>query len=630
VYETPELVHTHRSRGLLGSVDLTREGHVVRRSIAGVGLFVLVVSVGVVPATALGRSPSITGFMPKKGHVGVWVTITGTGFGAHPTVLFGGVNAPGATVNAAGTRVRVPPMAVDGRITVATPAGSRGVSSTAFDVTFGAAVSRTGVFPGQSERVSGTAFRPNTDLVVELDGHRFAGVSTDRNGNFTVLGAIPATIDPGPKHVLDFTCAICHLPPPLFIHVFSDWPQGGFDAGQSRNNADEWRISVSNVGTLAFRTNIGFAGPPTQPVGDSYVEGLGDRYITTTVDSTGRLEADAPYFAQSWLGLGDGPMGEAAAVAGKSVYAVAGDQLYAFNALFSQSLCPPHQDCQPLWTAPLGGKAGPFAPVVADGKVFLTTRSGDVEAFDADGVTNCSGSPTTCAPLWKHSFGVDTFSGPPAIIRATSGSPGIVYVSAMTSAARVVAYSEDGTFLGQSAAIPSVAVSSPAIANGRIAVSGFSANTTTAAVTVLDPELVVQWTSANLGGGKSPSAPAITSGKVLVANSAGKLAAFKAAGCGSSTCSPVWTSAALGAGNSVAPIVANGVAFLAAKAGSDGLDQLYAFDAEGLSSCSGTPKVCSPLWSLPSGVVGSGMSVFGGGLWVTGNLHANEFTPGGH
>ena len=323
-------------------------------------------------------------------------------------------------------------------------------------------------------------------------------------------------------------------------------------------------------------------------------------------------------------------MSEAAAVVGKTVYAVSGDKLYAFDALKS-SLCPQLQTCQPLWTAPLGQSAGPFAPVVADGEVFLTTRSGDVEAFDAAGVTNCpAGLPPTCTPLWKHSFGVDTFTGPPAIIPATSGSAGIVFVSEMTNAARVAAYSEDGTFLGESAALPSVVVSSPAIANGRIAVSGFSANTTTPVLIVLDPELVVQWTSTDLGGGKAPSAPAITNGKVFVANSAGRLAAFKAAGCSSSTCSPVWTSVALGAGNSVAPIVANGVAFLAAKAGSNGLDQVFAFDAEGLVSCSGTPRVCSPLWIWPSGVVGSGMSVFGGGLWVTGGTFISEFTPGGH
>jgi outer membrane protein assembly factor BamB len=322
-------------------------------------------------------------------------------------------------------------------------------------------------------------------------------------------------------------------------------------------------------------------------------------------------------------------MSEAAAVAGKTVYAVSGDRLYAYDALRSSANCPQFE-CVPLWTGALGADANPFAPVVADGEVFLTTRSGDVEAFDAAGVTNCSGSPVTCTPLWKHSYGVDTFTGPPAIIPATSGGAGIVYASEMTNAARVAAYTEDGTFLDQSDPLPAALVSSPAIAAGRIAVSGSTANTTTRVLTVLDPELVVQWTSTNLGGGKPPSAPAITGSRVFVANSNGKLAVFKAPGCGSSTCEPVWTSGALGAGNSVAPIVANGVVFLAAKADSGGYDQVFAFDGAGVASCSGTPKVCTPLWNWPSGVVGTGMSVFGGGLWVTADLHANEFTPGGH
>jgi outer membrane protein assembly factor BamB len=608
---------------------------VSRRAIAVVGVTAMVVSVGLVPAGALGaaRNPSITGFEPTSGHVGVRVTIDGNGFGAHPGVLFGGVNAPGAAVNAAGTRirVRVPPMAVDGRITVTTPAGSRGVSSTPFDVTFGAAVSKTSIFRGQLERVSGTALRPDTDLVVQLDGHRFAGVATDRNGNFTLLKPIPPTIDTGPKHVLDLTCAICHLPPPLFIHIFSDWPQGGFDAGQSRDNTDEWGISVANVGTLAFRMNESPSGPPAQPIGDPFVEGLGLRYLTDTdAGNNGLLGADAPYLSGDWLGVTDGPMSEAAAVAGTTVYAVTGDQLYAYDALRSSANCPQSQACVPLWWAVLPQNTDPFAPVVADGEVFLTTRSGDVEAFDAAGVTNCSGSPLTCTPLWKHSFGVGTFSGPPAIIPATSTSAGIVFVSEMTNAARLVAYSETGTFLDESNPLPAASVSSPAIAGGRIAVSGTTPNTTTRVVTVLDPELVVQWTSTNLGGGNRPSAPAITGGKVFVVNANGKAAAFKAAGCGTSICDPVWTSAPLGAGNSVAPIVANGVLFVAAGADIGGYDQVFAFDGAGIASCSGTPKVCTPLWTGPSGAVGNGMSVFAGGLWMTADLHANEYTPGGH
>lgn len=57
--------------------------------------------------------------------------------------------------------------------------------------------------------------------------------------------------------------------------------------------------------------------------------------------------------------------------------------------------------CTPLWTAATGGTTGPpAAPAVANGLVFVGADNGSVNAFDAHGVTNCSGTPRVCAPLW--------------------------------------------------------------------------------------------------------------------------------------------------------------------------------------------------------------------------------------
>ena len=122
-----------------------------------------------------------------------------------------------------------------------------------------------------------------------------------------------------------------------------------------------------------------------------------------------------------------------------------------------------------------------------------------------------------------------------------------------------------------------------------------------------------------------------------VANSAGRLLAFKIAGCGAATCLPLWTSKALGAGNSAPPIVAGGVVFHAADAAADsrGLDLIYAFDELGQTNCSGTPKVCLPVATVTSniqnqpGTVGDpgGMLEAGGILYGVGADGWTAFVP---
>ncbi len=154
----------------------------------------------------------------------------------------------------------------------------------------------------------------------------------------------------------------------------------------------------------------------------------------------------------------------------------------------------------------------------------------------------------------------------------------------------------------------------------------WNAGNTTATLDVLDAlTMTLGWTSPDLGGLDVASMPAVNLGRAFVANSSGRLLAFKLAGCGAATCDPLWTSQALGTGNSVAPIVANGVVYHAAGANvdSNGLAHIYALDATGNLSCSGTPKVCTPLADIVRGSTGQQGSVGnpGGMLMTAGNLY---------
>ncbi len=92
--------------------------------------------------------------------------------------------------------------------------------------------------------------------------------------------------------------------------------------------------------------------------------------------------------------------------------------LYAFDANGETNCSGTPTTCNPLWTAPVGASLnGPPSPAVANGIVY--TDSG--AAFDANGNTNCSGTPKTCMPLWSYNVG-DVVSSP-------SIANGLVFIS---------------------------------------------------------------------------------------------------------------------------------------------------------------------------------------------------------
>jgi uncharacterized repeat protein (TIGR01451 family) len=116
---------------------------------------------------AVGNGPFITDFTPVFGSVNDTVVINGVHLGNTTAVLFGGVNAPGPTPNAAGTQIstRVPIGAPSGVITVSTSFGTSN-SPTAFTVV-GAGPYVTGFSP-----ITGS-----TSTKVQINGLHFTGVT---------------------------------------------------------------------------------------------------------------------------------------------------------------------------------------------------------------------------------------------------------------------------------------------------------------------------------------------------------------------------------------------------------------------------------------------------------------------
>jgi outer membrane protein assembly factor BamB len=120
------------------------------------------------------------------------------------------------------------------------------------------------------------------------------------------------------------------------------------------------------------------------------------------------------------------------------------------------------------------------------------------------------------------------------------------------------------------------------------------------------------WTARVGPTGTGVTDPAVANGVVYVGGSNGTLSAFDATGktnCSGSpvVCSPLWTTHS-GPGYTSSPADANGVIYLTSDSG------LEAFDATGTTNCAGTPKVCAPLWTSPA--QGTFLSVANGIVYV--------------
>jgi len=92
-------------------------------------------------------------------------------------------------------------------------------------------------------------------------------------------------------------------------------------------------------------------------------------------------------------------------VSGRS--AAAGQStLAAYDAAGNTNCSGSPKTCSPLWTATLSGVGDvQSSPAVANGLVYVGSDGGTLDAFDATGTRNCSGSPTSCTPMWSMSIG---------------------------------------------------------------------------------------------------------------------------------------------------------------------------------------------------------------------------------
>ena len=155
-------------------------------------------------------------------------------------------------------------------------------------------------------------------------------------------------------------------------------------------------------------------------------------------------------------------------------------------------------------------------------------------------------------------------------------------------------------------------VGTPAVANGLVYVG-----TTTGKLIVVDASTgVLQWVGTIATGDQfGPGAPVVDNGMVFIATgglyaSNSTLYAFPAAGCGSATCAPTWSAAVsqqFGIGAAVNLAVANGTIFVSSTDW-----HLYAFSESGCGSAT-----CAPIWAgQTAGKIESAPAVANGVVYV--------------
>jgi hypothetical protein len=166
----------------------------------------------------------------------------------------------------------------------------------------------------------------------------------------------------------------------------------------------------------------------------------------------------------------------------------------------------------------------------------------------------------------------------------------------------------------------------------------FESTLTPANVTGLTEEWDATMPLAVPGFDESPqgAVPAVSNGVVYLTynrheaeNDQGRLYAYDAAGHTNCTtgaprsCDPLW-SAVIQTNTRSSPAVGDNTVFVTAPdfaQPSDALGALYAFDARGTTNCSGSPKMCTPLWTArvpgPSGFTPNSPVIAYGRVYVS-------------
>jgi hypothetical protein len=425
------------------------------------------------------------------------------------------------------------------------------------------------------------------------------------------------------------------------------WPQLHYGPDRTGYQPDETLVGTGNVGTLAqARTYVAGYGGMSAPLianGVLYTDVAG--YLVA-FDAAGTSACSAAPTSCTPLWKAPTAYYDGMAVSDGKIFVTDAEGVQAFDATGTTNCSGDPKVCTPLWATTGYFTPGPGSPLVSDGMLYvpgygdglaLDLGGAYVAAFDAAGTTNCSGTPTVCTPMW-------TTTGPPSSV-GNVGSPalanGVLYIANGTlfafDASGVTGCSGTAKVcapLWTSTSITAPTYSAPAVSNGTVYVGSWytglyaldAAGSTNCSTTASVKTCTPLWTAPTSGG--IGGTPAIAYGTVYTVSESGTLSAFDAAGstnCSGTgtakTCTPLWAAGPGGTGyvTSSSPAVANGVVYFSSTNGGT-----YAYDAAGSLNCvaGGAARTCTPLWGAVTGYIGGGSPALVNGV-VYINLTAN-------
>ena len=265
--------------------------------------------------------------------------------------------------------------------------------------------------------------------------------------------------------------------------------------------------------------------------------------------------------------------------------------------------------CAPKWTwQHLQPDSHYSAPTAWGDYVFFNITGKDLlkpqalVAYDAHGVTNCSGAPKVCAPVRVAGVIDDSINTAYGVRSSSPDAPvvadGIVYINNDTWGS-IDAYDAAGK--AECDQLTTVVMCHPLWRALGVWPAGAPAVVAGVAYITVRENVPPLTGLPNRGGLLAYDAKGTTN----------------CTGSHPRTCQPLWT-APVGDGHPVdvsspSPAVAGGLVY-----GTIGA-YVYALDAAGVAGCSGTPKVCTPRWTAtPPGVpFGTHLTVAGGRLFVS-------------
>ena len=400
----------------------------------------------------------------------------------------------------------------------------------------------------------------------------------------------------------------------LIAAACDQWSGVGYGPARTSWNAAETELGPTEVDELTEVWQAPLPAGTSQPaIDDGRVHVAADTVRTFPLAAGASCSGTPLTCPPAWTSVETG-MTEVS-VSGGVVYATGPGVLRAYDAAGVQGCSGTPTTCTALWSATLPPGAA-ASPAITGGRVYVT--AGQLLVFDAAGSAGCGGTPTTCAPLWSSS---GTARGGAAI------SGGVAYVvqpgDAVTPLDAIVAYDAAGTtgcggtpatcaplrtydltdddecfphgcvMLGP----PTVSVSDLFVAStvccsmamGKVTVHRFDATGVDGCAG--SPTVCVAVDATAVPGVTLPYAD----GPLAVADGLVYVSTFEVTAFDAATLDLRWRSGAAASGVSVA----DGVAHLLAgqQVGPSWVLRPRALDAAGVVGCSGTPPVCTPLWT---------------------------------